>query len=954
MRIPILLGVLLASAGLSVGAADEAALFEEFVQTREPGKAVALAQRGEAAVPFLTQGLEKGGRMAALCAWALWQHPQPDVAPALRERLLKVDQVAGYYAARALGKVPSTENVAALSALLAKETNAYWELSSGGVGRLRDAWNESGQRYNQPAPTNMANLRVAYAAMEALGELGGEEAVTTLLRALDSDQYLIRYGAARGLARALGVRREAALSIGSAVSEKKSGTAPTSPRPPKRDFVPHSKTLLANEAVTKLKALADKDPVLIVRLAARQALAVAHGEVPASFDILRTSPVWFPLTPALSSGEREKRSQSPDGSKRAGSPRPDELAQSRRTSLPLPEGERRGEGDQSAQFAGVARSPPSAAAEGRLEARPTMPPSLAFIKTKHRSDATFGFRDSYFFPKTPKYHSGENLYTLTPPRPDGVLKNLTQLENGEVQGPEVSFDGTKILFAMRRDKTRDGFHIFELDLNLAGQNEGEPAPGAATVTSTPHSALRTPHLKGLRQLTDGNSNDVDPTYLPDGRIAFCSDRCGWQEYYHQERSRVLYVMNADGSGVQQITCNPNQDYEPFVLSDGRISYSSYRFYAQDGSEGPLPGEWMGLARIETVLRACNPDGSADQLFYGAMRGPFYVPMRPMPFSDQFAGWHGRGYHVGVSVSQQKEMPDGRIICTTPAGLTLVDPARAPLDCEIPIFPEVVNLAGGEEVYIHNYDEMNPVGRFTSPYPAGGDWVWVSHAPWHDLRVNGYGLYLLNVATRELELVYDDLQMSDVDPVPLAPQPRPLARSSTLKAPSLPLTRPSGTLSPSEGERDGVRGTAATGLILCNSVFNTDQPLDKKSVRYVRVLEGVQMGQSIAANAAFRTRILGQAPIHPDGSFYVEVPADVPIHFELLDADGRMLIHETEFNSVRPGETKGCTGCHEIRKETSPNARPLALADPPFQALRQHGDLIYMGQHARPYNRVYRE
>ena len=88
-----------------------------------------------------------------------------------------------------------------------------------------------------------------------------------------------------------------------------------------------------------------------------------------------------------------------------------------------------------------------------------------------------------------------------------------------MQGPEVSFEGTKILFAMRRDKNRDGMHIFEIR----------------------------PDGSGLRQLTDRNCNDVDPCYLPDGRIAFCSDRAGWQEYYHQERSRVLYVMNANGS-----------------------------------------------------------------------------------------------------------------------------------------------------------------------------------------------------------------------------------------------------------------------------------------------------------------------------------------------------------------------------------------------------------------------
>lgn len=792
--------VLCSSGAFNLAVADEGELYKQLVATKDPAQALALARAGSGAVPLLVQGLERKDRVAALCAWALAQQPHPGTSPALRARLLQTDQIAGYYSARALGWLPSPENVTALAALLPEEINGFWELSSGGAGRLRDAWDSNGERYREAAPTSMANLRVAYAAVESLGQIGGPESARALLRALTNDQYLIRYGAARGLGR-----------------------------------------MRHQDAAEKLARLAGTDPVLLVRQAAKQALAVLRDEqLAARQDILKTSSLWTP-------------SSSPPG------------------------------------------------------ARPEFPAAIAFIKTKNRSEATLGFRDSYFFPKTPRYSSGENLYTLTPPRLDGTLKNLTQLANGEVQGPEVSFDGTRILFAMRRDRNREGFHIFEI------RTDGT----------------------GLRQLTDGNCNDVDPCYLPDGRIAFCSDRCGWQEYYHQERSRVLYLMNADGSGVQQITFNPNQDYEPFVLADGRISYSSYRFYAQDGSEGPLRGDWMGLARIETVLRTCNPDGSADQLFYGAMRGSFYVPMRPLPFGDQFAGWHKLGYHVGVSVSQQKEMPDGKIICTTPAGLTLVDPALTPLDCELPLYPEVVNLAGGEEVYIHNYDDMNPVGRYTTPYPAGAGWAWVSHAPWHDLRVNGYGLYRMNLATRELELIYDDPQMSDVDPVPLAPLPLPLVRSTTLK--------PTAAGTP-----------AATGRIICNNVFNTDLPFDKSAVRTVRVLEGVQMGQSIAANAAFRTRLLGTVPIHADGSFSIEVPADVPLRFELLDEDGRMLVHETEFNSVRPGETKGCVGCHENRREAAPNFRPLALDHPPAQTLRQNGDLIYMGQKLRSYKRVYRD
>jgi hypothetical protein len=74
--------------------------------------------------------------------------PRPE---ALRGQLLGVDQVAGYYAARALGKLAGPENVQALAALLPEQTNGFWELSDGTIGRLNDAW-ENGRRFSVPAP----------------------------------------------------------------------------------------------------------------------------------------------------------------------------------------------------------------------------------------------------------------------------------------------------------------------------------------------------------------------------------------------------------------------------------------------------------------------------------------------------------------------------------------------------------------------------------------------------------------------------------------------------------------------------------------------------------------------------------------------------------------------------------------------------------------------------------
>ena len=49
------------------------------------------------------------------------------------------------------------------------------------------------------------------------------------------------------------------------------------------------------------------------------------------------------------------------------------------------------------------------------------------------------------------------------------------------------------------------------------------------------------------QLTDGPWNDLHPNWLPDGRIVFVSDRAGYLEEYHEERTETLWIMNADGS-----------------------------------------------------------------------------------------------------------------------------------------------------------------------------------------------------------------------------------------------------------------------------------------------------------------------------------------------------------------------------------------------------------------------
>jgi hypothetical protein len=61
------------------------------------------------------------------------------------------------------------------------------------------------------------------------------------------------------------------------------------------------------------------------------------------------------------------------------------------------------------------------------------------------------------------------------------------------------------------------------------------------------------------------------------------------------------------------------------------------------------------------------------------------------------------------------------------------------------------------------------------------------------------------------------------------------------------------------------------------------------------------------------QILGYAPIEPDGSFKLNVPADTPIGLAVVDSSGRAFQTHTNWIQVRPGERRTCDGCHSPRR-----------------------------------------
>jgi hypothetical protein len=123
------------------------------------------------------------------------------------------------------------------------------------------------------------------------------------------------------------------------------------------------------------------------------------------------------------------------------------------------------------------------------------------------------------------------------------------------------------------------------------------------------------------------------------------------------------------------------------------------------------------------------------------------------------------------------------------------------------------------------------------------------------------------------------------------------------------------------------------------------------VRFVRAIRAVgpPSGMSGTRGAIGETefeqqQIIGYAPIEPDGSFKLEVPADLPIALSVIDEQGRAFQTHTNWIQVRPGERRTCDGCHSPRRGAALNAgsvvntMPAALR-PAIASQHQSGETM---------------
>jgi len=560
-----------------------------------------------------------------------------------------------------------------------------------------------------------------------------------------------------------------------------------------------------------------------------------------------------------------------------------------------------------------------------------------------------------------------------------ITERFTQGQ-GDASDPEVSYDGKKIIFAMRcpttNTSTIDGgpactgrWNIWEYDMTAGGLTGGT--------------------FKRLTSSVD--DDDVDPAYLPAGRgFVFTSNRqtkskkqALGQTYYaldEYERERVfnLHTMDATGGKIEQISFNQSHDRNPVVRPNGDIMFSRW--------------DHVGGRNHFKVFRA-KPDGTDMFVLYGAhSEGNSFLHPRDMDPNGAYKG------HLSTDLMPLSGTHEG-------GALVFIDAANyseqnTPANANVPaqggqkrVTAQALNLDRGLSQY----------GRVTTPYPLwdGTDRVLLSYRPC-EVTKKGVVVACATLTPEELARLSEDnrmvadIQADDVqdnvppsyavymfDPVQqtwLIVAAPPAGFMYTDPVALQARAEPSST---DPTNVDPALAAQGLGLLEVRSVYDTDglsrmgdsvltgadlqpgcaaaiaktaptDPLDTRAqvadlvkmkdpanaaygcapARFVRATRAVappssMMGlRSAIGETEFEMQqILGYAQVEPDGSFKLAVPADTPIALAIIDAKGRAFQTHTNWIQVRPGERRTCDGCHSPRRGGALNSGSVVNSTP---------------------------
>jgi Hydrazine synthase alpha subunit middle domain len=543
--------------------------------------------------------------------------------------------------------------------------------------------------------------------------------------------------------------------------------------------------------------------------------------------------------------------------------------------------------------------------------------------------------------------------------------------NGDVSDPEVSYDGKKIVFALTcpttNTSTIDGaaactgkWNIWEYDMTAGGLE---------------HGTLR-------RVTASDKSDDVDPVYLPaGGGFVFSSNRQTSTksvingedvfavDEYERERVLNLHSMKADGSDIKQISVNQSHDRNPVVKANGDIMFARWehvgprnRFavftsrpdgtnmFVRYGAHSP-GNSFLHPREMDPAGKFKGQIVSSLMSLSGTKEGGALMLIDAENFSENNTPANKSVSPTAVGQKQltNREIPDGR-------GLSLVGRATAPYPlwdgtdrvlvafrtCEVTkdgvimpctrLTPEEITRLNTErtkeeEALDPIQDNVPPIYSIYMYDPNVQTWLIVAAPPTGFMftdpvaiqaraepavaaptEVNA-SLAAVNKATIEVRSIYDTDGLNRMAEAVLVPGDLPANCTVGIAQTAATHAEDTRTMIADLGK---IKDPADPAYHCAPARF-------VRAIRAMAPQEGMTgMREAIGETDFEPQQILGYAPVEPDGSFKLEVPADTPLALSIVDAKGRALQTHLNWIQVRPGERRTCDGCHSPRRGASIN------------------------------------
>lgn len=553
---------------------------------------------------------------------------------------------------------------------------------------------------------------------------------------------------------------------------------------------------------------------------------------------------------------------------------------------------------------------------------------------------------------------------------------------GDASDPEVSYDGKKLVFALTCPTANNAtlsagtaaqvgaapctgrWNIWEYDMTTGGLSGGT----LRRITSSTESDDVDPaYLPGTRGFVFASNRQTTSKTVQGGRTFFALDE------YERERVLNLHTMDKDGGNITQISVNQSHDRNPVVRPNGDIMFSRWehvgmrnRFavfkvkpdgtdmFVLYGAQSPgnsflhprdmdPAGQYKGFLASSLMSLSGTQEGGALMFIDAANYSEHNTPATKTIAAN---GGQVESKVDGKELNQGRGLSEfGRITTPFPLwdGTNRVLVAYRP--CEVTRDGNVIpcaNLTTAERELLADTNRT----RAERALDAVQD-----NAP------AAYAIYMYNPSTSTwLNVAAPPAGFMYTDPIALQARAEPHSAEptsvdSTLAAQNLGLLEVRSVYDTDGLNRMGETMLAASDLPAgCTAGIAQTAPPGEASetrssvadlvkmkdpaqqayhcapARFVRAVRAVapQAGMTGMREAIGETdfepqQILGYAPIEPDGSFKLQVPADTPLALSVVDGKGRNIQTHLNWIQVRPGERRTCDGCHSPRRGASLNS-----------------------------------